>query len=71
MSKKLDKQKLEFVVHAIKAAGYDPYAQLVGYVTTGNAAYITRKGGARRMVDSLDEGVILSYLMDCRQKRSA
>ena len=57
-------RKLTIVVHAIEAAGYTPYAQLTGYMTTGNAAYITRQGGAREIVRGLDRAVIGSYLAD-------
>lgn len=57
-------RKLTIVVRAIEAAGYNPYAQLTGYMTTGNAAYITRQGGAREIVRGLDRTVIGSYLAD-------
>lgn len=62
-------QKLTVVVHAIEAAGYNPYAQLTGYLTTGNAAYITRQGGARALVRDLDRTVIGSYLANNCQMR--
>ena len=71
MAKTLERQKLIFVVNALRAAGYDPYAQLMGYVSTGNAAYITRQGGARTMVRGLDARVILEYLTQQGHKRSA
>ena len=54
MKKGQQAQKLNVVIHAIEAAGYNPYAQLTGYMATGNAAYITRQGGARTIVRDLD-----------------
>lgn len=60
-----EKMKLTIAVNAMEAAGYNPYAQLIGYMTTGNAAYITRRGGARQIVRELDRNVIGRYLA-CR-----
>ena len=45
---------IEKIVTALKTAGYDPYAQLTGYVETGQENYITRQGDAREMVLRLD-----------------
>ena len=62
-----ERQKMESVVVSIRAAGYNPYAQLTGYMTTGNAAYITRQGGARAMVRDLDRAVIGDFLTNHRR----
>ena len=59
-----EQQKLTIVINAMEAAGYNPYAQLTGYMITGNAAYITRQGGARELICELDRNVIGSYLAD-------
>ena len=53
---------IEKIVTALKTAGYDPYAQLTGYVETGQENYITRQGGAREMVLSLDVEQIKDFL---------
>ena len=53
---------LEKIVTALKTAGYDPYAQLTGYVTTGQEYYITRHGGAREMILKLDIEQIKDFL---------
>ena len=57
-----EKQKLAAVIKAIEAAGYDPIAQLTGYITTGNAAYVTRQGGARTLIINVDQNFIKAYL---------
>lgn len=57
-----DSQKLTAVVRAIRAAGYDPYTQLTGYVTTGNPAYITRRDDARATVTTISPAAIRQYL---------
>lgn len=45
---------MEHIVVSIRSAGYEPYDQLYGYLKTGNEAYITRTGDARRLVKELD-----------------
>lgn len=63
-----ERQILTVVVKAISAAGYDPRAQLTGYLRTGNPAYITRQYGARKLVKHLDRRVISGYLTADRRK---
>ena len=50
------------VVSALKAAGFEPYDQLYGYVMLGNDQYITRFGGAREMVTKMDVKDIKVFL---------
>lgn len=38
------------IIQAIQDAGYDPYAQLYGYVSKGKEEYITRSGNARERI---------------------
>ena len=57
-----EQQILNIIINSIEAAGYSPYAQLPGYMATGNAAYITRQFGARKLVQSIPHGVIRGYL---------
>ena len=45
---------MEEIVASIKAAGYEPYDQLYGYITTGKEEYITRAGGAREKIKKLN-----------------
>ena len=37
-------------VSVLQAAGYEPYDQLYGYTLHENDQYITRQGGARKIV---------------------
>lgn len=46
--------KMAHIAAAIRSAGYDPYAQLYGYLTEGDERYITRTEGARDMVKELN-----------------
>jgi uncharacterized protein (UPF0297 family) len=54
------------VVAALKTAGYDPYDQLYGYVIHGNDLYITRRGGAREIVEKMNVKDIKIFLKHYR-----
>lgn len=54
-------KKAEALVNAIEDAGYNPYNQLVGYLTSGNVKYITRSGGARGLVKELNFSLLWDY----------
>ena len=59
----LDFEKtMEHIVASIQAAGFDPYAQLYGYLKTGDDTYITRTGDARMMIKKLDHGQLRQYV---------
>lgn len=45
---------MEHIVAALKEKGYDPYAQLTGYVMENEPKYITNHKGARRLIVTLD-----------------
>ncbi len=61
-SEKLFLEKMEEIVGALREAGFDPYAQLSGYLRTGNDAYITCRNNARMKIRGLDTGKIRKYL---------
>lgn len=42
------------IVAVLKEKGYDPYAQLTGYVTENEPTYITSHKGARQLIVTLD-----------------
>lgn len=50
------------VISSMKQAGYDPLAQLMGYLQTGDDSFITRTGDARTMVRTLDKEQIAEYV---------
>ena len=54
--------QMNVVMQAIRKAGYSPYEQLVGYLTTGELAYITRADSARDLVCQMDRDEIRKYL---------
>lgn len=53
---------MEIIVSALKEKGYDPYAQLYGYLQEDNPRYITQHRDARELIQSLDKRQIKEYV---------
>ncbi len=51
------------VYAALKAKGYDPITQLVGYLISGDPTYITNYQGARSLICRLERDEILEALV--------
>ena len=58
----LQEEKLKEIIALIEEKGYEPVAQLRGYIEVGNPKYITRYGGAREKIKEIDRTVILDYV---------
>lgn len=61
------REMLRAVYEALKEKGYNPISQLVGYLLSGDPAYITSHKNARNLIrkferDELLEELIESYL---------
>lgn len=50
------------VYEALKAKGYDPIIQIVGYLISGDPTYITSYQGARSLICWLERDEILEEL---------
>jgi len=46
----------------MKERGYDPIAQLTGYIETGSDDYITHHGGARDKIKEIPRCVIEEFI---------
>lgn len=60
-------ETLRSVYAALKEKGYNPISQLVGYLLSGDPAYITNYSSARNLIrryerDELLEELVTSYL---------
>ncbi|MFY9140120.1 MAG: IreB family regulatory phosphoprotein [Thermacetogeniaceae bacterium] len=60
-------ETLLIVYNALKEKGYNPISQLVGYLLSGDPAYITNHRNARNLIrkyerDELLEELLTSYL---------
>ena len=53
---------MESIVAALKERGYDPYAQLTGYITENEPTYITSYKGARQLILTLDKEQVQRYV---------
>ena len=53
--------KMELICKELRAAGYDPTTQIAGYLLTDRDNYITRSGGARDLICTLDKTQINRY----------
>ena len=61
------KDILEIVFQALRAKGYNPVNQIVGYIMSGDPTYITSYNGARSLImkmerDELVEEMLKSYI---------
>ena len=61
------RETLETVYDALEKKGYDPINQIVGYLLSGDPAYIPRLNDARNLVrrherDEIIEELVRSYL---------
>ena len=55
-------KKIAEIVQALSDAGYDPHAQLTGYLQSSDTTFITRKGNARALIQLLDKEQIANYV---------
>jgi len=53
---------MEHIVAALDERGYEPYAQLTGYITENEPTYITSHKGARQLILTLDKEQVQRYV---------
>ena len=57
------KDILQHVYRALQTKGYDPIAQLTGFILTGDPTYITSHDSARSLICRLERDEILEELV--------
>ena len=57
-------ETLYHIADSIRETGNDPHDQLYGYVSTGDATYITRRNNARELIQSVDLAVVSQYVKE-------
>lgn|SRR5690554_3885299 len=62
---------LRLVYSALKEKGYDPTGQLVGYLLSGDPAYITTYRDARKRIRALERDELLEEIVEQYLKRFA
>lgn len=55
-------EQLKEIITLLEEKGYDPVAQLTGYLNENQEDYITRHGNARGKIREIDKAVIKSYI---------
>lgn len=55
-------QLIEHIIYSIIQSGCDPYLQLVAYLKTNNASYITRRGDACKLIQQLEKDAIHRFI---------
>lgn len=55
-------EKLNEIIMLMEERGYDPIAQLTGYLEICSDDYITRHGNAREKIKAIDKEVIKKYI---------
>ncbi|HHW03474.1 MAG TPA: IreB family regulatory phosphoprotein [Thermoanaerobacterales bacterium] len=57
------KEILQKVYDALKQKGYNPINQIVGYILSGDPAYITSFNNARNLIRKLERDELLEELL--------
>ncbi|MBR6051435.1 MAG: IreB family regulatory phosphoprotein [Clostridia bacterium] len=57
----IEEIQLNKIVSLLENAGYDPIAQLQGYIEEGDDSYITRQGNARDMINKIKRESVIEY----------
>lgn len=52
------------IVVALIERGYDPYAQLMGYIMENDLTYITKHNDARQLIVDLDIALVKQYVKE-------
>lgn len=52
------------IVAALIERGYDPYAQLMGYIMENDSTYITKHNDARQLIVDLDIALVKQYVKE-------
>ena len=57
------REVLQTVYQALEAKGYNPVNQIVGYILSGDPAYITSYNNARKMIRQIDRDDLVEELL--------
>ncbi|MBD3948875.1 IreB family regulatory phosphoprotein [Tuanshanicoccus lijuaniae] len=63
LNKKTVRETLELVFEALEEKGYDPINQIVGYLLSGDPAYIPRHNDARNLIRRHERDEILEKVL--------
>ena len=55
---------MRLIADSIWETGNDPHDQLLGYITTGDVTYITRRNNARALIQTVEKEQIKKLLKE-------
>lgn len=64
-------KELEEIVAALSEGGYDPYAQLYGFLKTGDETCITRRNGARDKIKQINRQELTQFVQTLAPNRQS
>ncbi len=68
MNNKKFTDKMNIILSSLEERGYDPYTQLLGYITSGQPNYITNHNNARTLIQTLDFEQVKRYVLEMKEK---
>ena len=60
-------ETLQHIADSIRETGNDPHDQLLGYITTGDVTYITRRNNARELIQTVDKKDVKQFVRDLKK----
>ena len=61
------KEILSHIADSIRETGNDPHDQLLGYITTGDVTYITRRNNARALIQMVDKKDVKQFVKELKR----
>ena len=61
-------ETLSHIADSIRETGNDPHDQLLGYITTEDASYITRRNNARALIETVEKGQIEQFIRELKKQ---
>ena len=61
------KEILSHIADSIRETGNDPHDQLLGYITTGDVTYITRRNNARVLIQTIDKKDVKQFVQELKK----
>ena len=58
---------LHHIAETIRQTGNDPHDQLLGYITTGDVTYITRRNNARALIQTVDTKDVKQFIRELKR----
>ena len=60
-------ETLQHIADSIRETGNDPHDQLLGYISTGKAIYITRRNNARALIQTVDKEDVKQFVRELKK----